>query len=244
MDTVAVTDEPTRPEPSSAAGAGAEPTRPRDGSPGNVLVVDDDEAFGRSLLYALELRGYRAVYAGSPVEADRQLAAAAFDLVVSDVFMPGNDRLEWVERLLAHQPGPAVILVTGSPDLETACRAANLAVDGYLLKPVDHAQFHAKVGQVLRNRRESSEFHAVAGRVLELLSARGVGGTDEERLLLDRLAQMARAFGTRGGSTEESWRRAIDDTIRVIDQTRHSFKSRELGFHRKRLTQFLQDGRY
>src|SRR3954471_6999947 len=92
-----------------------------------VLLVDDDPNSGFALCGWLTCKGYDVVQASGPAEADARLADAAFDVVISDIHMPGNERLQWVEELLQRSNPPAIVLLTGNPEYETACRAANLS---------------------------------------------------------------------------------------------------------------------
>ena len=74
---------------------------------GNILVVDDEPLTGAILSTWLRAKGYHSLLASSPDEADHLLASASVDLVISDVYMPGNFRLEWVERLLKRSSPPS-----------------------------------------------------------------------------------------------------------------------------------------
>src|SRR5689334_5790188 len=67
---------------------------------GSILYVDDDEMARTVLGGWLRLNGYDHRNAASPIEADTILTQHVFDLVISDIHMPGNHRLEWVEQVL------------------------------------------------------------------------------------------------------------------------------------------------
>src|SRR3954468_20369897 len=88
-------------------------------SRGHILYVDDDDMARMVLGGWLRLNHYDYCIAANPVDADALLDQNVFDLVISDIHMPGNHRLEWVERVLNRENPPAVILVTGLPQFET-----------------------------------------------------------------------------------------------------------------------------
>jgi len=220
---------------------------------GRVLHVDDDPVSSLVLCEWLKRNNYEVVPAAGPGEAEPLLAADTFDLIISDVHMPGNHRLESIEHLLFSGPGqPApIMLMTGSPALETALRAANLPVAGYLIKPPDWATLDARIRQVLAAERRRREFHALSRDIFALIAGQQ-GGADlaQETQLLHRLATLAGAFSADTGrpgigpasgreADDQRWRLALQDTIQVIERTKHSFRSKELGRLRQRLEQLL-----
>lgn len=220
---------------------GRAPTR------GRILHVDDDPMARMVFSGWLQHHGYEHHHAADPAEADDLLSMVKVDLILSDIHMPGNCRLEWVEDLLARANAPAVILLTGQPGFETACRAANLPVAGYLLKPVELTGLDATLQRVLQAQRRRADFLSLSHDILRLLGTRGLQGSTEEGSLVSRLALLAGCFGGRspgrtGGEPANDllWRAAVTDTIAVIEGTRHSFRSRELGQLRLRLQDLLR----
>ncbi len=184
--------------------------------------------------------------ASSPVEADALLAQATFDLILSDIHMPGNHRLEWVEQILNRENPPAVMLITGAPELETACRAANLPVAGYLLKPADLSTLDVTLQRIINGQRQRTDFLSLSHDILRLLGTQGMQGAAEQTTLVNKLAQLAQCFNARtldqdgeGSLNDVLWRAALADTITVIENTKHSFRSRELGQLRVRLQHLL-----
>jgi len=99
------------------------------------VVADDDAAARESMARALTKAGYVCRTACDATEARRILGQEEFDLVIADIQMPGNDRLQLVSELAAALPMPPILLVTGQPTLETAVQAAQSRVVGYLIKP-------------------------------------------------------------------------------------------------------------
>jgi CheY-like chemotaxis protein len=192
---------------------------------------------------------YDVTRATNPREADELLVRAKFDVVLSDIHMPGNERLQWVERLLQEACPPAIVLLTGNPEFETACRAANLSVAGYLVKPPDFGLVDELLRRLVAERRQRAEFLSLSREILGLLGAHGANGLAQECALVERLALLARHFavsvaagetgpsGTRPG--DETWRAVISETIAVIEKTKQSFRSKELGQLRLRLQRLL-----
>jgi CheY-like chemotaxis protein len=211
-----------------------------------VLLVDDDPDSSMALSGWLGCKGYDVTQAGGPAEADELLAHEKFDAVLSDIHMPGNERLQWVEQLLQRPGSPAIVLLTGNPEFETACRAANLSVAGYLVKPPDFNVVDELLRRIVAEQVARAEFLQVSKDILGLLGAHGANGLAHERALLGRLARLAHCFAGRVAQAEagpppadEAWREVIAETIAVIEKTKQSFRSKELGVLRQRLQRLL-----
>jgi len=103
-----------------------------------VLVVDDDLAIREMVAMALSKAGFETLRAGSVAEARRRLAEKP-QLVVSDIYMPGEDGLALLAEIREMADPPAVILMTARGSVETAALAARTGAFDYLAKPFDVA---------------------------------------------------------------------------------------------------------
>ena len=101
----------------------------------SILVVDDESTTQDTLGLFLETEGYRVAIAGSGEEALTRIEPQEFDVIVTDVVMPGVGGLEVLERSRARNPGAAVILMTGHATVETAIEALRKGACDYLQKP-------------------------------------------------------------------------------------------------------------
>jgi CheY-like chemotaxis protein len=101
-----------------------------------VLVVDDDPVVGASFNRVLSGKGYVVVTAHDGPEALKRLAEGDFDVVFTDIRMPGMDGIEVAERVKAKRPWTPVVIVTGygSEDNEERAKAAGVAE--FLRKPL------------------------------------------------------------------------------------------------------------
>jgi CheY-like chemotaxis protein len=101
-----------------------------------VLVVDDDPVVGKSFDRALSGKGYAVITASNGQEALSKLDAEDYDVVFTDIKMPGMSGLEMAERVKERRPWLPVVIVTGygSPDNEARAEAAG--VSGFLRKPL------------------------------------------------------------------------------------------------------------
>ena len=125
--------------------------------PLRLLILDDDEIFLDGVAAWFAAHHWSVHPARSSEEANGLLkSGVAFDLLLADIYLPNQRPLQWVEELLAQPDHPPVFLITGNPSLETACRAANLPVEGYLLKPLDLPREEARLRNVALARRQLS----------------------------------------------------------------------------------------
>lgn len=101
-----------------------------------ILVVDDDPVVGKSFNRVLSGKGYVVVTAHDGPEALKRLAEGEYDVVFTDIRMPGMDGIEVAERVKAKRPWTPVVIVTGygSEDNEERAKAAGVAE--FLRKPL------------------------------------------------------------------------------------------------------------
>jgi nitrogen-specific signal transduction histidine kinase len=115
-----------------------------------VLFVEDDDSVRRIACTALRNRGYEVIGAESGAQALEALAGAtAFDLVVTDVVMPGMDGREFVQRAREGHPTLRVLYTSGYTDDDVLVRGVSRAEVQFLPKPYSIATLVAKVREVL-----------------------------------------------------------------------------------------------
>ncbi|NKE67833.1 response regulator [Ramlibacter sp. RBP-2] len=101
-----------------------------------VLVVDDDPVVGESFNRVLTGKGYAVITAANGEEALAKLRDEKYDLVYTDLRMPGMDGLEVAERVKAKQPWTPVVIVTGYGSHTSEERAYAAGVSDFLNKPL------------------------------------------------------------------------------------------------------------
>jgi DNA-binding NtrC family response regulator len=126
-------------------------------SKGNILLVDDDLAFRVGTLALLEDHGFSALVATNGEEAKRELADKDFDLVLSDLVMPGINGIELLKHIRDTYPGLTVIMVTGFASIGTAVEAMRLGARDYVTKPCDNDELLIKIERALDERQKDRE---------------------------------------------------------------------------------------
>ncbi|HUK24248.1 MAG TPA: sigma-54 dependent transcriptional regulator [Terriglobales bacterium] len=102
----------------------------------NILIVDDQAAIRQSLKGVLEDEGYKVAGAESGEACLEALRKRAFDLVLLDIWLPGMDGLEALQKIREMENSPEVIMISGHGTIETAVKATKLGAYDFLEKPL------------------------------------------------------------------------------------------------------------
>jgi EAL domain-containing protein (putative c-di-GMP-specific phosphodiesterase class I) len=115
-----------------------------------VLIADDDPAVARSLQRVLGAAGFEVVIVGDGNAAVEELKTRGFEVVLTDIHMPGTNGVDLLRLVRAYDLDVPVILMTGEPEVDTAVEAIELGALGYLRKPLDAERVVAKVQRAAR----------------------------------------------------------------------------------------------
>jgi EAL domain-containing protein (putative c-di-GMP-specific phosphodiesterase class I)/AmiR/NasT family two-component response regulator len=140
----------------------AENVAPSRAAEPRVLLVDDDPAVLRVTRRRLERLGYAVVACGSGAEALQSLERESFDVIVSDVHMPGMGGLRLLRLVRERDLDLPVVLVTGNPHIDSASAAIEHGAFQYLMKPIGEELGEvvgraSNIGRMARTRREYVE---------------------------------------------------------------------------------------
>lgn len=232
--------------------------------PARILIADDEELFLQSTADLLRQEGYQVDCARDAPEAARLLAGQAYDLLLSDIRMPGNPDLALIQDLPEPNRGLPVILMTGYPSAQTAIRAVNLSVLAYLVKPMEFQDLLEQVRRGVTQRQvqkaitgSARRIHAWAGELDQLAQGLGpsggvrlpdvlgvmLGRMGESLLDLKRLVDLgwdgAPACSVQSCPRLDRYDRLIRDGIETLEKTKGSFKSKVLEDLRLRMSASL-----
>lgn len=102
----------------------------------SILIVDDEAGIRQSLGDVLRDEGYRVEAVGSAEACLESLGKKTCDLVLLDIWLPGMDGLQALEKIRALENPPAVIMISGHGSIETAVRATKLGAFDFIEKPL------------------------------------------------------------------------------------------------------------
>jgi two-component system nitrogen regulation response regulator NtrX len=122
-----------------------------------LLLIDDDPDTLASLSRAFRLAGYEAAVCDSATRALELVRAERFDVIFSDVVMPGKDGISLLEDLKAAGILTPVVMISGQANVETAVRATRLGAVDFLEKPLSTEKLLVTLENVLRLRHLEDE---------------------------------------------------------------------------------------
>lgn len=175
------------------------PLAPTDAPPvrdvSHILVVDDENDVRDTITEMLKMSGHHCVGVGGVAEAMERLAKEDFDLIISDMHMPGESGLDLIERVRNLDDSIPVILVTGYPSLNTAISAMKRGAVDFIPKPFDFDSITQLVAKALRERKLRQEIRRLQAdanktHVIEKLNRELYSRVDE----LERLYAISEAM--------------------------------------------------
>ncbi len=235
-------------------------------SQGRILLADDEPTFLNSTADLLRREGYTCDTVSDGASAMAKVEANPYDLLITDLEMPGNSDLGLVRQIAASRGGLPVLVITGVPSVRSAMACVELPVAAYLLKPVVFSDLLPKVETAVNRFRSWQAMQQAEQRLADMrqdyqhlanpdgsgngidvflsLTLRNVMGS------LTDLQQLGRALSgkpvdqhpcqllncPRGAQLNE----AVKETIRVLEETKHAFKSKALGELRHKLELMLE----
>jgi two-component system KDP operon response regulator KdpE len=120
-----------------------------------ILVNEDDLATRKMLRFVLEQQaGHSVTEAESSEAALRLLADQAFEMLITDLVLPGLDGYELVNRVRRYSPIP-ILVVSGKAGISDRVRALRTGADDYMVKPFDPSELSARVEALLRRSRQT-----------------------------------------------------------------------------------------
>ncbi len=131
----------------------------------HLLIVDDDTNTLASLARAFRLAGHEATVCDNAARALELAGAGHFDLIFSDVVMPGRDGLALLEDLRAAGITTPVVMMSGQAHIEMAVRATKLGAADFLEKPLSTDKLLLTLGNVLKLARLEEENRQLRERV-------------------------------------------------------------------------------
>ncbi len=138
----------------------------------HVLVVDDESAIRYSITKTLQRVGYQVDSAASGEEALEMLARQTYDVILTDIRMPGISGVELLARVRESAPEAIVILLTSYASLETAVESLRLGAHDYLIKPSSSQDIRDSVARGIeraRNlKRRRALLDAIQSNIAEL----------------------------------------------------------------------------
>jgi putative nucleotidyltransferase with HDIG domain len=195
-----------------------EPSPHQHGQKERILVVDDEETVRAVVAAMLERSGYTATIVASAEDAITQLQQDPdYDLILSDVMMPGTDGLTLLDQICIDHPGMPVVIFSAINDIHVVTNAFRRGAIDYLLKPFVYSELQSIVMRALEHGRLRKQNTIYRHNLEAIVSARTgrLRSTmqDLERSYDITLEAMGAALDLRDEETEGHSRRVTAYTI-------------------------------
>ncbi len=162
-----------------------------------ILVADDERDFRRSVAEVLAEQGHEVREAGDTPEALREIDRDPFDLVLSDLRMPGPDGLALLRAAAERMPDAVLVVLTAYGSLDVAIEALRVGAHDFLLKPITLQTLVHKVDRLLRHQATLAENRFLRRALERDVPAGGLVGASAQIAELSRLiARVAAADST------------------------------------------------
>lgn len=189
-----------------------------------ILVVEDDKDLNRTVCAFLNTSGYRAVGCLSANDAFDALYEEVFDLIVSDIMMPGIDGFEFAKTVRSLNENIPILFMTARDDLAAKQRGYRIGVDDYMVKPIDLDELFLRIGALLRRAKIASSrrltvgsFSMDADEHTAMLGDEEIRLTNREFNILYKLLSYPKKTFTRQQLMDEFWDADTDTAPRAVD---------------------------
>jgi DNA-binding NtrC family response regulator len=124
---------------------------------GKLLIVEDEDTLCESLKRVFLRERYVVDTSGSAEEALRLINEGFYDLIITDIILPGIDGIEFMKKVKERSPDQIFVVITAYASLETAVEALRAGAYDYVVKPLLHEELKQIVRNALRQRALQSE---------------------------------------------------------------------------------------
>ncbi len=193
-----------------------------------VLIIDDEEVARKNLSHIFEKDNYELAIAEDGPDALAKLATSAFDVVITDLKMPGCSGMEILEHIRIGEPETRVIMLTAYASVPSAVEAMKKGAFSYIAKPFKLEEVRSTVKQALESR---SRVKNIRGSVLCFAGPPGTGKTSMGRFHRRRAWQEVCEGISLGGLKDEAEIRGHRRTYvgakpgRIIEEIRRAESS-------------------
>lgn len=189
-----------------------------------LLVVEDDRELNRTVCAYLTQHGYDVTGAANAREAYDAMYGVVFDLIISDIMMPGVDGFEFAHTVRALNKEIPILFMTAREDFEAKRRGYQAGIDDYMVKPIELDELLLRVGALLRRAGISASKKLVVGSLTldmeehaAFLRGEEVPLTAREFNLLYKLLSYPKKSFTRTQLMDEFWNADSDTGPRAVD---------------------------
>ena len=189
-----------------------------------ILVVEDDSDLNRTVCSFLNQSGYGATGCLNANDAYDAMYGKMFDLIISDVMMPGIDGFEFVKTVRSLNEDIPILFMTARDDFASKQRGYRVGIDDYMVKPIDLDELFLRIGALLRRAKIATSRRLEVGNfVMDVdehtayLEDEEIPLTTREFSLLYKLLSYPKKTFTRTQLMDEFWDADTASSSRTVD---------------------------
>ena len=189
-----------------------------------ILVVEDAKDLNRTVCSFLNQSGYEATGCLNGDDAYDAMYSTMFDLIISDIMMPGVDGFEFAKNVRELNEEIPILFMTARDDIASKQRGFRIGVDDYMVKPIDLDELFLRIGALLRrakiaaNRKlEIGSFVMDADEHTAYLGDEEIPMTNREFSILYKLLSYPKKTFTRAQLMDEFWDVDTETAPRAVD---------------------------
>ena len=189
-----------------------------------ILVMEDDRDLNRTVCAYLNNSGYRATGCLNASGAYDAMYEQVFDLIVSDIMMPGIDGFEFAKTVRTLNENIPILFMTARDDLASKQRGYRIGVDDYMVKPIELDELFLRIGALLRRAKiaasrklEVGSFSMDMDERIALLGQEEISLTNREFNILYKLLSYPKKTFTRQQLMDEFWDADTQTAPRAVD---------------------------
>jgi DNA-binding response OmpR family regulator len=201
-----------------------------------ILVVEDDKDLNRTVCAFLNGSGYRATGCLNANDAYDAMYGTMFDLIVSDIMMPGIDGFEFAQTVRSLNENIPILFMTARDDFAAKQRGYRIGVDDYMVKPIDLDELFLRIGALLRRAKIASSrtlqigsFSMDMDEHTALLGNKEINLTNREFNILYKLLSYPKKTFTRQQLMDEFWDVDTETAPRAVDVYMTKLRSKLAG---------------
>ena len=189
-----------------------------------ILIVEDDVELNKTVCSFLGQSGYETTGCLNAGDAYDALYENMFDLIVSDIMMPGADGFEFARNVRELNQDIPILFMTARDDIASKQRGFRIGVDDYMVKPIDLDELYLRIGALLRRAKIASSRKLEIGRVrmdaderTAYLGDEEISLTHREFSILYKLLSYPKKTFTRTQLMDEFWDANTETAPRAVD---------------------------
>lgn len=131
----------------------------------HILIVEDDKDLNKTVCKYLSQQGYEAVGCLNAEDAYDVMYKTMFDLIVSDIMMPGIDGYEFIRTVREQNAEIPVLFMTARDDFTSKQKGYRIGIDDYMVKPIDLDELILRIGALLKRAKIASSHQLTIGEL-------------------------------------------------------------------------------